>query len=239
MNKIDGNYAGSYYNSTVQQNQQENVKRKREIGNAQKTDKTKQSQLSKAAQNLLEKLRKNYSNMDFMMANFNSAEEAKEVLSRGTKEVSVVFSSEELEKMAADEKYEKEYMDRVQGALRMSDEINKKYGYESAFGKDSGKGEITKIGISFNKDGTMTYFVELEKFSNQQRMRIEKTREKRAEKKKANAKQEETNQDKVVSKKTTVQASSEEELFEKINRIDWNKIKDERKQEGDKFDYSI
>lgn len=239
MSRVEGNYAGSYYNSTVQQNQQENVKKTRETENAKKTDKAKQPQLSKAAQNLLEKLRKNYSNIDFMIADFDSAEEAKDILSRGTKEVSVLFSSEELEKMAADEKYEKEYMDRVQGALRMSDEINKKYGYESAFGKDSGKSEITKISISFNKDGTMTYFAELEKSSNQQRERIEKTREKRAEEKKAAAKKEKANRDNVHTKKTTVQASSEEELIEKINEIDWSKIREERTQEGYKFDYSV
>lgn len=239
MSRVEGNYASSYYNSTVQQNQQETVKKTKEAENVQKTDKAKQPQLSKAAQNLLEKLRKNYSNMDFMIADFDNAEEAKEALSRGTKEVSVLFSSEELEKMAADEKYEKEYMNRVQGALRMSDEINEKFGYESAFGKNSEKGEITRIGISFNKDGTMTYFAELEKSSNQQKERIEKTREKRAEEKKEAARKEKAERNNTPTKKTTVQASTEEELFEKINEIDWSKIKEERKQEGDKFDYLI
>lgn len=239
MSRVEGNYASSYYNSTVQQNQQETVKKTKEAENVQKTDKAKQPQLSKAAQNLLEKLRKNYSNMDFMIADFDNAEEAKEALSRGTKEVSVLFSSEELEKMAADEKYEKEYMNRVQGALRMSDEINEKFGYESAFGKNSEKGEITRIGISFNKDGTMTYFAELEKSSNQQKERIEKTREKRAEEKKEAARKEKAERNNTPTKKTTVQASTEEELFEKINEIDWSKIKEEKKQEGDKFDYLI
>lgn len=234
MSRVEGNYNGSYYNSTVQQ---KNVKKTREAENAQKTDKAKQPQLSKAAQNLMEKLRKNYSNMDFMIGDFDNAEEAKEALSRGTKEVSVLFSSEELEKMASDEKYEKEYMDRVQGALRMSDEINKKYGYESAFGKDSEKGDITKIGISFNKDGTMTYFAELEKSSNQQREHIEKTREKRAEEKKKAG--EKDNGKDAFTKKTTVHASSEEKLLKKIYEVDWSMIRGERKQEGDRFDYSI
>ena len=100
-----------------------------------------------------------------MVANFKNADEAKDALSRGTKEVSVLFSSEELEKMASNEKYEKEYMDRVQGALRMSDEINKKFGFESAFGKDGSNSEITQIGIFFNSDGTTSFFAELEKSS--------------------------------------------------------------------------
>lgn len=236
MNRIDRNYAGLYHNSTVKQ---KNNKKVREIGSAQKTDREKQLQLSKEAQNLLEKLRNNYSNMDFMIADFDSAEEAKEVLSRGTKEISVLFSSEELERMAADEKYEKKYMERVQGALRMSEEINKKYGYEAELREDSEKAAITKIGISFNKDGSVTYFTELEKSSSQQRESIEKIREKRAEKKKVIAKKEKANQANVATKKVTVQASSEEELFEKINNIDWTQIKNQKRQKGDKIDYSI
>ncbi len=80
--------------------------------------------LSKGAQVLLEKLRKSYSDMDFMVADFDKGDNAKDILSRGTKEVSVIFSSSELENMASDEKYEKEYMERVQGALRMSEQIN-------------------------------------------------------------------------------------------------------------------
>ena len=52
-----------------------------------------------------------------MVADFDKGDNAKDILSRGTKEVSVIFSSSELEKMASDEKYEKEYMERVQGAL--------------------------------------------------------------------------------------------------------------------------
>lgn len=233
MSRVEGNYTGSYYNTAVQQ--QETKKAKETT--AKNTQKTKQPQLSKAAQNLLEKLRKNYSNMDFMVADFENSEEAKEALARGTKEFSVLFSTEELEKMASDEKYEKEYMNRVQGAIRMSDEINKKYGFESAFGGDSEKGQITKIGISFNKDGTVTYFAEMEKASNRQREQLEKIREKKAAEKKAAEKRD--NKDNTPIKKTTVEASSEKELFEKINAIDWSKIREERKQEGDKFDYSI
>ena len=121
--------------------------------------------LSKGAQALLEKLRKSYSDMDFMVADFDKGDNAKDILLRGTKEVSVIFSSSELEKMASDEKYEKEYMERVQGALRMSEQINREFGFTSAFGEKSGNSEINKIGISFNSDGTTSFFAELEKSS--------------------------------------------------------------------------
>lgn len=236
MSRVEGNYISSYYNSTVKQ---DNIKKAKEAENAKAADKTKQPQLSKAAQNLLEKLRKTYGNMDFMVADYDSIEEAKKALSRSTKEVSVLFSSEEIEKMASDEKYEKEYMNRIQGALNMSDEINIKFGFEFASGNNSENATVTKIGIAFNKDGTTTYFAELEKSSKQQKERIEKTKEKRAEEKKAADKKAKANKDNAPTKTTMVQASSMEELIKKINEIDWSKIKEERKTEGDKFDYSV
>ena len=118
-----------------------------------KSSETKQPKLSKAAQNLLEKLKQTYSNMDFMVADFEDEEEARDILSRGTKEFSVLFSSDELEKMAADESYEKECMGKIEDAMQMSKEI-------MASSKDGEQGEVTRIGISFNKDGSVTYFAE-------------------------------------------------------------------------------
>ena len=130
MNVTNDSYGVSqYYNNTVQRS----------------NTSTSRSKLSNRAQAFLEKLKKTYSNMDFMVADFDKGDNAKEILSRCTKEISVMFSSEELEKMASDEKYAKEYMDRVQGALRMSEQINQQFGF------------------SFNKDGTMSIFAELEK----------------------------------------------------------------------------
>ena len=225
MSKIDNSYSSAYYNS-VQQTQQ-NSRNAKMVDTSKQTDKTKQPKLSKKAQALLEKLKKTYGNMDFMVADFDNEDDAKEILSRGTKEFSVLFSSEELEKMASDEKYEKEYMDRVNGAVRMSEQINQEFGFKSVFGNASNKGDITKIGISFNKDGTMSYFAELEKSTNQQKDYIDKIVENRAEEKKT------------ATKKTTVKASSMDELIKKMNEIDWSKIKEEKKSEGDKFDFSI
>lgn len=189
----------------------------------------KQPKLSQAAQNLLEKLRNTYDTMDFMVADFKNEEEAKSILSRGTKEVSVLFSTEELEKMASDENYEKEYMDRVQGALRMSEQINEQFGFESEFGKNGG--EVTMVGISFNADGTMSLFAELEKSGADQKELLEKAQEEKRAQKKEDAKN---------VKRTTVQAGSMEELFEKIRSVDWNSIPAGNAPEaGRKFDFSI
>ena len=199
--------------------------------------------LSKGAQALLEKLRKSYSDMDFMVADFDKGDNAKDILLRGTKEVSVIFSSSELEKMASDEKYEKEYMERVQGALRMSEQINREFGFTSAFGEKSGNSEINKIGISFNSDGTTSFFAELEKSSARQREHIEKVREEKRAARKEQEKERLENRylrEDTGVKRTVIQAGSMEELLEKIRSVDWDSVKAEnRPQSGGRFDYTI
>lgn len=199
--------------------------------------------LSKGAQALLEKLRKSYSDMDFMVADFDKGDNAKDILSRSTKEVSVIFSSSELEKMASDEKYEKEYMERVQGALRMSEQINREFGFTSAFGEKSGNSEINRIGISFNSDGTTSFFAELEKSSARQRKHIEKAREEkrvaRKEQEKERLESRYLREDTGV-KRTVIQAGSMEELLEKIRSVDWDSVRAEnRPQSGGRFDFTI
>lgn len=128
----------------------------------------------------------------------------------------------------------------------MSEEINQKYGFQHAFGKDgiSGTG-INRISIVFHEDGTTTFFAELEKLSANQRERIEKNREeKRAEKKEEErkAKKELQNYEKndTAPKHTTIRANSMEELFEKIPAVDWDSVKAENRiQSGGRFDCSI
>lgn len=212
-------YQNSYSEVAVQ-NRESSAK----AGRKSATGSAGQPKLSDKAQALLEKLRKQYGDMDFMVA--GKGDNAKEMLSRGTKEFSVLFTEEEIEKMASDSKYAKERMDRVKGAVRMSEQINRQYG----FGPASEKGEITKIGISFNSDGSTSYFAELEKMSEKQRERIEKAREQKS-----------SGKDPYVrSKRVQVSASSMKELIDKMNKIDWTSIKEEgREGSGYKFNYSI
>lgn len=234
-------YASSYIGTA---NSKKQVAESKEIT---QTSSIGETGLSKKAQALLEKLRKTYGDMDFMVADFDKGDNAKEILSSGTKEVSVIFSSLELEKMASDEKYEQEYMERVQGALRMSEQINREFGFTSVFGKKSGNREISKIGIAFNSDGTTSFFAELEKSSERQREHIEKVREeKRAAKKEQEKKAEKEKLEKryllgdTSVKRMTVQADSMDELLEKIRGIDWDSVKAEnRPQSGGWFDFTI
>lgn len=69
-------------------------------------------------------------------------------------------------------------MHSIEGALRMTDEINAQFGFERAFGKTNDNADadtkITKFGISFNSDGTTTFFAQLEKSSASQKEYLEK-----------------------------------------------------------------
>ncbi len=195
-------------------------KDKKNTLDAQKTQATEkklshgEKKLSKAAKELLEKLRATHGDKDFMVADFKHGDKAKDLLAQGTKEFSVVFSSEELEKMAADEDYYKEKMATLDGALRMSEEINAQFGFQRGEFGETEKAvnangiKINRFGISFNSDGTTTLFAELEKASAKQKNRI-------------------------------VQATSQEELLEKINKIDWDVVEPDAKTTGTKFDLSI
>ena len=211
-------------------------------------------QLSSKAQAYLDKLNKSYDNMEFLV--YNSGKDAKEVLSHSTKEVSVMLSREEIEKMASDEKYAAEKMKGVQGALRMSEQINREFGYTSAFGKNSENADtrISKVAISFNDDGSTNIFAELEKAGRKQREQIEEARaEKRAQKKAEDKRTQKKQQGKRLeeaadrysrrnadTKRTVVEAGSVDELMKKIAAVDWNEIRAEGSTEsGGRFDFSI
>ena len=132
-------------------------------------------------------------------------------------------------------------MHSIEGALRMSDEINAQFGFERAFGKINGNADadtkITKFGISFNSDGTTTFFAELEKSSASQKEYLEKLQEKKAAEKKEAKKKEQSKQ--IEVRKTTVQANSKEELLDKLKNIEWDSIKPEENKIGRRFDLSI
>ncbi len=220
MNKIESysTYQMNFYENTVQNKKAENEVK----SNQTEQTKTTQPELSDAAQKLLERLKATYKDMDFMVGEYSSDEEAATYLSRGTKEYSVLMDPETLEKMAADKKTEEKYLNVLDNAKADFANIEAKLG-------DEGK-EVTHLGISMNKDGKVSYFADLEKMSDKQMERIEKNKETKKEQAAAAEKK----------KKARVKADSIEELKEKIKQIDWDKIKAEQPMEsGSKFDYSI
>ena len=90
------------YHHYAVQNAKEDTKKKEAYYGYHQAEETKmldneakQPRLSNKAAALLEKLRKTYGeDMDFMVADFSSTEEAKAALAHGTKEFSVLFSVE-------------------------------------------------------------------------------------------------------------------------------------------------
>ena len=68
-----------------------------------KTGQTSSPVLSDKAKALLQELKKNYGNMDFIVADYSSDEEAQSYLSRGSKEYTVLIDPAELEPMAEDD----------------------------------------------------------------------------------------------------------------------------------------
>lgn len=166
-----------------------------------------EARLSETAQVFLKKLRETYGSMDFFVADFGKGDNVKDFLAGAKNEYSVILSVEELEKMAADEEYAAEYMQKVQGAVRMSEQINREFGFISESGGMVGSTKVSKIGISLGEDGTTTFFAELEKSSQQQRERIEDAQEEKRAK------------EREQTERTFVQVDSIEELVDKIKNL--------------------
>lgn len=224
MNKVGsyGAYQANSYDNTLK-NRQSKKTDKKEGANAVKKDGPKLSANAKA---LLEELKRRYGNMDFMVASFDSNEEAQSYLSRGTKEYSVLIDPEELEKMAADSDYKEKNLSIIEESTGKLKEIKNQLSDK--------KDEVINLGVSIGKDGTVSYFAELQKISDKQKEHIEKTKEAKAEERAKAAKEQEK---KNYGKRTTVKANSVEELLDKIRNVDWDKVKEETT--GSHFDYSI
>ena len=196
-----------------------------------------QVKLSRGAQRLLEELRKKYSNMDFMVADYETEEEAQSYLSRGTKEYSVLIDPETLEEMASNSKVKEKYMGILEEATGKLSSLKDQL-------KEEGKDDMTiHLGVSIGKDGTVSYFAELEKMSEKQRERIEESKEERAKEQEEKKRAEGKRGDFIAPdniKRTKVTAGSIDELLEKIRSVDWDTIKNGAPQRsGNRFDFSI
>ena len=232
---------GSYYQSSIYEKTAQAAKdaERAKADKAKKADAAKENKksptLSKAAQKLLKELQKSYGNMDFMVADFETDEEAASLLSRGTGEYTALFTPEELEKMAADEDVKNKNLKVLDNAVSKLDEMKNQLGDKAE--------DVTRIGISFGDDGEVSFFAELEKNSEKQRERIEKQREDKKEAAKDNGKAEAAEylaHGKPTGKRTTVYASTIEELAEKIANVDWNAVKEERQSTtGQRFDFTV
>ena len=139
--------------------------------------------LSDKAQKYLDKLRKDYGDYDFVVA--DAGDDVKGLMKQATKEFSVVFSSEELEKMADDEKFAAKQMKHVDTAVNMSKRICEEFGHERMFGKEGNGAALNSVSVSFDDKGITSMFAELEKTTADRNEQMQKQlEEKRAEDKK-------------------------------------------------------
>lgn len=184
-----------------------------------------EEKLSDKAKVYLEKLRKTYGDYDFIVA--DGKDDRRSLVNQSSKEFSVIFSADELEKMASDEEYAQEKLRQMQTAVDMSKRICQEYGFESVWNKTgNGFGTLNKLVLSFNEDGELSIFAELEKVNEKQRERIREAREEKAD-------------EGISVKRATVEASSADELAEKIGQIDWEAIAEEKIAAGAKIDFSV
>lgn len=196
--------------------------------------------LSDDAKNLLKELQKKYGNMDFIVADYETDEEAERYLSRGTGEYSVLLTPEELEKMAADADCKDQNLKTLDDAVSKLAEMKGQLG-------DKGQ-EVSRIGVAIGGDGEISYFAELEKVSEKQRERIEKRREDNREEahKEASEKAEEKfgrkapDENREPIKRTIVRAESVEGLLKQIEQVDWSAVKEKEEQlQGRRFDFTV
>lgn len=175
-----------------------------------------EQKLSPKAQGYLDSLREKYGDYNFVVS--NDMDTTKTLGS--DKEYSVMFTTEELEKMAADEEYAGKVMGQVGKAVDMLKSVSE---------KDLGEGvQFSQLGVSFDSEGNMKMFAQLEKLTAEHQQRLAEASEKRAEEQKE-AQAEKTVEDgmPVVFKSADVEAANAEELLTKIFGIKWDEIPEE------------
>ena len=216
-----------------------------------KTENTGSLQLSEKAQKMLDKLKEKYGDKaDIMVGDYSSEEEARGIMSRGTKEYSVLLSEDELEKMADDEAYEQENYGKIESAMEMGTKLKEEL-------EGSEDTALTHFGISFNADGSTSFFAELEQvsernksFNEDMKAQKEANKEAQAEEKERIAARKERAQgpqnqgfsyglEKNPPKKTVLTGASEEDLIAQLQNLDWSKITTEKAAAGGKVDFSI
>ena len=110
----------------------------------------KPGELSEAAQNYLADLKEKYGDYDFIIADYETDEEAQKLLSKGKGEMNVLITPDLLEKMAADETERAKYESIIDGAAEQFDSIKEKLGENAS--------SVKRLGFSVKADGTVDYY---------------------------------------------------------------------------------
>ncbi|MBR6238720.1 MAG: hypothetical protein IKQ83_06730 [Lachnospiraceae bacterium] len=181
--------------------------------------------LSDKAKELLGKLREQYGDYGFAVA--GNSHEFGSMKGAGDKEYTVIFTADELEKMAEDEDYAAEQMKQVESLIDMTKKLENDEEFQAKLDALAEKGYILEnLSLTVNAEGGVDIFAELSKVSEKQAERIEEKRAENRAEAKADRKAEE---EEAIAKKFEaakppkkgfIKATSVEELMEKIKGLD-------------------
>lgn len=157
MSKINGYsaYQTSFTSNAVQKKKEEKESTTGSVRKNENSRKTGTTQLSDAAKSLLKDLQKKYGNMDFIVARYETEEEAASYLARGSKEFSVLIDPDELEQMAEDPEVCKQYTDQLDSAVEQLENMKEQIQLE--------EGDVLHLGVSVDQYGVKSFFADIEK----------------------------------------------------------------------------
>lgn len=109
----------------------------------------KTEELSKNAQDYLKKLKEKYPDMDFIIADFSTDEEADSLLAKGKGEYNVLITPDLLEKMASDESVAAEYEGIIESSVSDIKSAKEQLGEDADM--------VESFGVSIDSNGEITY----------------------------------------------------------------------------------
>lgn len=214
---------GSYMQAAQQTSSEKADTKKNKVSGATIGD----PKLSEKAAKYYEKLKKKYSNMDFILVSEDKKAEAQANAGKyvNANRMVVLIDTEKIERMAEDNKYRKQYEAIISGATNQLSQLKSSLGANAS--------SVKTYGMQV-KEGTASFFAVVDKSLAAQKKRIEKKASQKQEEKKAakKAAEEKAAEKKKAEKETyeaefeqdwneedtiTVTASSIEELMKKIN----------------------
>lgn len=214
---------GSYMQAAQQTSSEKADTKKNKVSGATIGD----PKLSEKAAKYYEKLKKKYSNMDFILVSEDKKAEAQANAGKyaNANRMVVLIDTEKIERMAEDNKYRKQYEAIISGATNQLSQLKSSLGANAS--------SVKTYGMQV-KEGTASFFAVVDKSLAAQKKRIEKKASQKQEEKKAakKAAEEKAAEKKKAKKETyeaefeqdwneedtiTVTASSIEELMKKIN----------------------
>ena len=136
--------------------EEQNRARKDEImfSSVSRKDESYLSSLSNEAKEYLSKLKEMYPDYDFIIADFETDEDASRLLSQGTGSINVLITPDLLEKMATDNATRSQYEEIIKGAADQFKEINDNL-------SENAKSMVKSLGISIDGDGNVSFIATL------------------------------------------------------------------------------